>query len=119
MSELRLAARDFHSEKNPQSAHVRQPASAMAKLLEEARPELAFDQKDMIDGVIARLSNYRAGFEQIATLTERRLALMASLPALAERFNAAVAAVIVRDASTDADREAASPLPTLPNRIAQ
>src|SRR5438874_8165775 len=72
MSELRLAARDFLSEKNPQSAHVRQPAAALAKLLEEARPELALDQKDMIDGVIARLSNYRAGFEKIAELTERR-----------------------------------------------
>src|SRR5437773_1976040 len=90
MNELRLAARDFLSEKNPQSAHVREPAAALAQLLEEVRSELAVDQRDMIDGVIARLSNYRAGFAKIAELTERRGQLIASLPGQGERFNAAI-----------------------------
>src|SRR5205823_13306311 len=82
MNELRLAARDFLSEPNPQAAHVREPATALAQLLEDARPELALDQKDMIDGVIARLSNYREGFEKIATLADRRRELIAQMPVL-------------------------------------
>src|SRR5262249_5773186 len=105
MNELRLAARDFLSEPNPQAAHVREPATALAQLLEDARAELALDQKDMIDGVIARLSNYREGFEKIATLTDRRRQLNALLPALDERFNAAAASMADRDAAASLLRE--------------
>jgi PAS domain S-box-containing protein len=105
MNELRLAARDFLSEPNPQAAHVREPAAALAQLLQDARPELAFDQKDMIDGVIARLSNYREGFEKIATLTDRRRELMGLLPSLDERLNAAVAAAADRDAAASLLRD--------------
>jgi len=105
MNELRLAARDFLSEPNPQAAHVREPAAALAQLLQDARPELAFDQKDMIDGVIVRLSNYREGFEKIATLTDRRRELMGLLPSLDERLNAAVAAAADRDAAASLLRD--------------
>ena len=105
MNELRLAARDFLSEPNPQAAHVREPATALAQLLQDARPELAIDQKDMIDGVIARLSNYREGFEKIATLTDRRRDLIAQLPVLDEHFNAAVAGAADRDAAANLLRE--------------
>jgi PAS domain S-box-containing protein len=105
MNELRLAARDFLSEPNPQAVHVREPATALAQLLQDARPELALDQKDMIDGVIARLSNYREGFEKIATLTDRRRELIALLPALDEHFNAAIAAAADRDAAASLLRD--------------
>ena len=105
MSELRLAARDFLSEPNPQAVHVREPATALAQLLQDARPELALDQKDMIDGVIARLSNYREGFEKIATLTDRRRELIAQLPALDEHFNAAVVGIADRDAAANLLRD--------------
>jgi len=97
MNELRLAARDFLSEPSPQADHVREPAKALAQLLEDARPELALDQKDMIDGVIARLSNYREGFEKIATLTDRRRELIAQMPALDEQFNAAAVGIADRE----------------------
>jgi PAS domain S-box-containing protein len=105
MNELRLAARDFLSEPNPQAAHVREPATALAQLLQDARPELALDQKDMIDGVIARLSNYREGFEKIATLTDRRGELIALLPVLDEHFTAAVAVAADRDAAANLLRD--------------
>ena len=110
MNELRLAARDFLSEPNPQADHVREPARALAQLLEDARPELALDQKDMIDGVIARLSNYREGFEKIATLTDRRRELIAQMPALDEQFNTAAVGI--------ADREIAAKLRRDQGRIA-
>jgi PAS domain S-box-containing protein len=99
MSELRLAARDFLSGQNPQGARVSGPAEALAQLLQDARPELAFDQKDIIDGVIVRLSNYRGGFEKIAALTGRRSELMGQLPALGEHLNAAVEAAGDHDAA--------------------
>jgi len=105
MNALRLAARDFLSEPNPQASHVREPATALAQLLEDARPELALDQKDMIDGVIARLSNYREGFEKIATLTDRRRELIAQLPALDEQFNAAAAGLADREAAANLRRD--------------
>jgi PAS domain S-box-containing protein len=105
MNELRLAARDFLSEPNPRAAQVREPATALAQLLQDARPELALDQKDMIDGVIARLSNYREGFEKIANLTDRRRALMAQLPTLDARFNAVVAGAADRDTAANLLRD--------------
>ena len=110
MNELRLAARDFLSEPSAQADHVREPAKALAQLLEDARPELAIDQKDMIDGVIARLSNYREGFETIATLTDRRRALIAQMPALDEQFNVAAFSI--------ADREIAARLRRAQGKIA-
>jgi PAS domain S-box-containing protein len=105
MNELRLAARDFLSEPNPQAAHVREPAAALAQLLQDARPELALDQKDLIDDVIARLSNYREGFEKIAPLTDKRRELLGLLPSLDQRFNAAVAAASDRDAAANLLRD--------------
>ena len=103
MNELRLAARDFLSEPSPQADHAR-ARQALAQLLEDGG-ELALGQKDMIDGVIARLSNYREGFEKIATLVDRRRELITRLPALDEQFNAAAVGIADREIAANLRRD--------------
>ena len=47
----------------------------------------------MIDGVTQRLANYREGIERVTALIARRAELVAALPPLRERFEAAIAEV--------------------------
>jgi PAS domain S-box-containing protein len=53
----------------------------------------------MIDGVAARLQNYRDGIEHITGLISRRVELVAALPPVRERFESAIAAVPDRAAA--------------------
>src|SRR3954470_9566635 len=68
MNELRLAARDFVTDPGTQSNQVGDAATSLIDVLKKTRLELAPDQRDMIDGVTARLSTYRSGIERIAAL---------------------------------------------------
>src|ERR1700693_6197070 len=72
MSELRLAARDFVTDPDARSDRVGEAASALSALLKKTRLELAPEQQEMIDGVAARLQNYRAGIEGVTAPIGRR-----------------------------------------------
>jgi PAS domain S-box-containing protein len=96
MNGLRLAARDFVTDPDAQPERVSQAAVALSELLKKTRLELAPEQQDMIDGVAARLTTYREGIERVSALIGRRAALIATLPPLREKFEAAIAAVADR-----------------------
>ena len=93
MSELRLAARDFVTDPAVPSSQVWEAASALSNLLKKTRLQLAPDQQEMIDGVSARLQNYREGIERVSALIARRAELVAALPPVRQRFEAAIAEV--------------------------
>jgi PAS domain S-box-containing protein len=93
MNELRLAARDFVTSQGARPDRVGEAASALTALLKKTRLELAPEQQDMIDGVSARLQNYRDGIERVTALIARRAELIDALPPVRERFETAIAAV--------------------------
>src|SRR5712672_3136334 len=93
MNELRLAARDVVTDSGARSDRVGEAASALSALLKKTRFELAPEQQDMIDGVTQRLANYSDGIERVSALLARRAELVAALPPVRERFEAAIAAV--------------------------
>src|SRR6202051_5027068 len=92
-NELRLAARDFVTDPAAPSSQAWEAASSLSALLKKTRLELAPDQEEMIDGVSARLQNYRDGIERVTALIARRAELVEALPPVRERFEAAIAAV--------------------------
>src|SRR3954453_4694645 len=85
MNELRLAARDYVTNPEAHSTGVWDAASALNELLKKTRLELAPDQREMIDGVAARLGTYRSGIERVTTLIARRDQVITALPELRER----------------------------------
>jgi PAS domain S-box-containing protein len=93
MSELRLAARDFVTDPAAPSSQVWEAASSLSVLLKKTRLELAPEQQKMIDGVTARLQNYRDGIERVTALIARRAELVAALPPVRARLESAVAEV--------------------------
>ena len=93
MNELRLAARDFVTSQGARPDRVGESASALTALLKKTRLELAPEQQDMIDGVSARLQNYRDGIERVTALIARRAELIDALPPVRERFETAIAGV--------------------------
>jgi PAS domain S-box-containing protein len=93
MNELRLAARDVVTDSGARSDRVGEAASALSALLKKTRFELAPEQQDMIDGVTQRLANYSDGIARVSALLARRAELVAALPPVRERFEAAIAAV--------------------------
>jgi PAS domain S-box-containing protein len=109
-TELRLAARDFVTDPAAPSTRVWDAASSLTTLLKKTRLELAPDQQEMIDGVTARLQNYREGIERVTALIARRAELVAALPSVRERFESAIANV--------ADRSTARSLFRAQNQIA-
>ena len=111
MNELRLAARDFVTDPAVPSSRVWEAAASLTALLKKTRLELAPEQKYMIDGVTQRLANYREGIERVSALIARRAELVAALPPVRERFEAAIAEVT--------DRAAANNLFQTQNRIAE
>jgi PAS domain S-box-containing protein len=111
MNELRLAARDFVTDPAAPSSRVWEAAASLTALLKKTRLELAPEQKYMIDGVAQRLANYRDGIERVSALIARRAELVAALPPVRERFEAAIAEVT--------DRAAANNLFQTQNRIAE
>jgi len=100
MNELRLAARDYVTNPEANSTGVWDAASALNELLKKTRLELAPEQREMIDGVAARLATYRNGIERITTLIRRRDELIAALPPLRESFDMALAETQDRAAVT-------------------
>jgi hypothetical protein len=80
VNELRLAARDFVTDPNPQSDRVGGAVSTLSALLKKTRLELAPEQQNMIDGVAQRLANYREGIDRVRALIARRSELIAALP---------------------------------------
>jgi PAS domain S-box-containing protein len=93
MNELRLAARNFVTEPGARSDQVGEAASALSALLKKTRLELAPEQRDMIDGVTARLQNYHEGIERVTVLFARRSKLEAELAPLRGRFESVIAEV--------------------------
>src|SRR5258707_5628092 len=91
MHELRLAARDFVRGPGGESNQVGEAAASLSEILKQTRLELAPEQRDMIDGVTARLSTYRSGIERISALINRRAELIVGLPPLREQFDEAIA----------------------------
>jgi len=100
MNELRLAARDFVTNQGTQPDRVGEVASTLSELLKKTRLELAPEQQDMIDGVTARLQNYRDGIARVTALIARRADLVAALPPVRERFEQAIAAAPDRGTAT-------------------
>ncbi|MET0723997.1 MAG: PAS domain S-box protein, partial [Tardiphaga sp.] len=90
LSSLRLAARDFVTDPDAQPEKVSQAAASLGELLKKTRIELAPEQRDMIDGVAARLASYREGIDRVSALIGRRTTLVAALPPLREKFEAAI-----------------------------
>ncbi len=93
MNELRLAARDVVTDPNARPDRVGAAGSTLSVLLKKTRLELAPEQQQMIDGVAARLQNYREGIGHVTELIARRVELVGALPPVRERFESAVAAV--------------------------
>ena len=91
VAELRLAARDFVTDPNDQSDRVSVAVSALSALLKKTRLELAPEQQVMIDGVAQRFTNYREGIDRVTSLIGRRAELVAALPPVRARFEAAIA----------------------------
>src|SRR5947209_158890 len=100
MNELRLAARDYVTNPEANSTGVWDAASALNELLKKTRLELAPEQREMIDGVAARLATYRSGIERVTTLIRRRDELIAALPPLRDNFDKALAETEDRTAAT-------------------
>jgi PAS domain S-box-containing protein len=92
-NELRLAAHDFVTDPAAPSGQVWEAASSLSALLKKTRLQLAPEQQEMIDGVTQRLANYRNGMERVTALIARRAELIAALPPIRERFEAAIAEV--------------------------
>jgi PAS domain S-box-containing protein len=90
MNSLRLAARDFVTDPEAEPEKVSQAALAFGDLLKNTRLDLAPEQREMIDGVAARLTTYREGIERVSALIAQRAALVAALPPLREKFEAAI-----------------------------
>jgi len=111
MNELRLAARDFVTDPAIPSSRVWEAAASLTPLLKKTRLELGPEQQYMIDGVTQRLANYRDGIERVTALISRRAELVAALPPIRERFEAAIGNVT--------DRAAANNLFQTQNRIAE
>jgi PAS domain S-box-containing protein len=101
VNELRLAARDFVTDPNAQSARVGEAVSALSALLKKTRLELAPEQQNMIDGVAQRFANYREGIDRVTSLIARRAELIAALPPARERFEAAIASMSDPAAAAD------------------
>jgi PAS domain S-box-containing protein len=93
MNGLRLAARDVVTDPDAHPERVSQAAAALGELLKKTRIELAPEQREMIDGVSARLNTYREGIERVSGLIARRAALVAALSPLREQFEQALPAV--------------------------
>jgi PAS domain S-box-containing protein len=93
MNGLRLAARDFVTDPDAQPDRVSQAAVSLGDLLKKTRLELAPEQRDMIDGVNARLTTYREGIDRVSALIAHRAGLIAALPPAREQFEAAIAEV--------------------------
>jgi PAS domain S-box-containing protein len=93
MNELRLAARDFVTDQGTRPDQVGEVATELGALLKKTRLELAPEQQDMIDGVTARLQNYRDGIAQVSVLIARRAELVETLPPIRERFEQAISGV--------------------------
>lgn len=110
MNELRLAARDFVTDPGARSDRVGGATSALTALLKKTRLELAPEQQEMIDGVTARLQNYRDGIDRVSALIARREEQVAALPPLREQFEQAITAV--------PDRATARSLFRAQNRVA-
>src|SRR3979490_72552 len=91
MNELRLAARDFVTDPGTQSNQVGEAATSLIEVLKKTRLELAPEQRDMIDGVTAGCSTYRAGIEPLSALINRRAELIVGLAPLREQFDEAIA----------------------------
>jgi PAS domain S-box-containing protein len=100
-ADLRLAARDFVTDPNAQSDRVVQAASELSTLLKKTRLELAPEQQDMIDGVMQRLTNYRAGIDKVTALIAHRSEQIAALPLLRQQYETTVSAVADRPARRD------------------
>jgi PAS domain S-box-containing protein len=111
MNELRLAVRDFVTDPATPSDHVWEAASSLSTLLKQTRLKLVPEQQQMIDGVSARLQNYRDGIERVTALIARRAELVAALPPVRTRLESAVAEV--------QDRLAARNLFRAQNQIAE
>jgi PAS domain S-box-containing protein len=90
MNSLRLAARDFVTDSDVQPEKVTQAAVALRDLLKNTRIDLAPEQREMIDGVAARLDSYREGIERVSALIAQRATLVAALPPLRQTFEAAI-----------------------------
>ncbi len=97
VNELRLAARDFVTDPAAPSDPIWDAASSLSTLLKKTRLVLAPEQQEMIDGVTARLQNYRDGMERVTALIMHRAELVAALPPARERFEAAIATVPERE----------------------
>ena len=93
MNELRLAARNFVTDAGARSDQVGEAAAALSALLKKTRLELAPEQRDMIDGVTARLQNYREGIERVTMLFARRSKLETELAPLRGQFESAITEV--------------------------
>jgi PAS domain S-box-containing protein len=97
LNTLRLAARDYVTDPDQQADRVAQAATALNELLKKTRIEIGPEQRDMIDGVAARLTSYREGIDRIGVLIGRRAGLVAGLSPLRERFETALSAVPERE----------------------
>src|SRR5258707_15055424 len=80
MNELRLAGRDFVTDPAAPSSRVWEAASSLSNLLKKTRLQLAPDQQEMIEGVSARLQNYRDGIGRVTELIARRTEQVAAVP---------------------------------------
>jgi PAS domain S-box-containing protein len=90
MNGLRLAARDFVTDPDARPERVSQAAATLGELLKKTRIELAPEQREMIDGVAARLASYREGIDRVSALIARRASLVSTLAPLREKFEAAI-----------------------------
>lgn len=72
MNGLRLAARDVVTDSDVQPEKVTQAAVTLGELLKNTRIDLAPEQREMIDGVAARLDSYREGIERVSALIAQR-----------------------------------------------
>ncbi len=93
VNNLRIAARDFVTDPDAQPERISAAVASLGDLISETRIELAPYQRDMVDGVVARLATYRDGIVGVSELIRKRSQLASELEPLRSQFEAALGAV--------------------------
>ena len=93
VNDLRLAARDYVARSDPQPDEVSDAVSSLSEILSATRIDLAPEEREMIDGVVARLATYRDGIARVTMLMRRRNDEVGRLSSLRTSFEVVTAAI--------------------------
>lgn len=109
MTALRLAASDVVAEGSTDASQPLAQARELADLLQTARPQLSFEEQDMIDGIAQRLATYRDAFDRLVGLARGRGEATARLEAAATDIDSGASELLAGPAATATGSAMAGP----------